>query len=126
KSSMNLYPDGTVMSASDTTNWPLFDGVPNYAYLKNNSKGWTKVWDSKAKVPYMVKGNYFLSYDDPQSIKEKADYVVLNGAGGVIVWQVFGDMEFSGAVTVAPGGKLPKATTVKTELLDALYSNMNK
>lgn len=126
KSTQTFSTDGTVYSAADLVNWSLFEGSPYYYFIKNNTVGWTKAWDDKGKVPYMLKGNYFLSYDDPTSMQYKADYVVLNNAGGVIVWEVFGDMEFSGGVTYSSGNKLPKATTVKTELLDALHNGMNK
>ncbi|HBM15531.1 MAG TPA: hypothetical protein DD381_04190 [Lentisphaeria bacterium] len=118
--------DGSLLSAADFVNWGLFEGCPYYYFLKNNTSGWTRIWDNNAKVPYMIKGNYFLSYDDPESMKYKADYIVLNNTGGVIVWEVFGDMEFSGGVTYYTGNKLPKANTIKTELLDTLYYNMNK
>lgn len=126
KSTQTFSTDGSVYSAADLVNWSLFEGSPYYYFIKNNTVGWTKVWDDKGKVPYMLKNNYFLSYDDPTSMQYKADYVVLNNAGGVIVWEVFGDMEFSDGVTYSSVNKLPKANTVKTELLDALYSGMNK
>lgn len=122
----NNPPDGWINTAADFTNWALFQGAPYYYYIKNNSSGWTRVWDDKAKVPYLIKGNYFLSYDDPESIKLKADYIVLNNAGGAIVWETFGDMEFSGGISYLYGNKLPKANTVKTELLDVLHENLNK
>jgi len=126
KSQQTFSTDGSVYSAADLVNWGLFEGSPYYYFIKNNTIGWTKIWDDKAKVPYMIKGNYFLSYDDPTSMQYKADYIVLNNAGGVIVWEVFGDMEFSENVTYYSGDKLPKANTVNTELLDALHKGMNK
>lgn len=127
KSMQTFSTDGSVYSAADLVNWNLFEGAPYYYYIKNSTSGWTRIWDNTAKVPYMVKGNYFLSYDDTESMQYKADYVILNNAGGVIVWEVFADMEFSGGVSyISTTQKLPKANVVKTELLDALYSNMNK
>jgi|GEM_PF-2412344 len=127
KSVKSFGVDGSMSSAADFTNWGLFEGVPNYAYIVNNATGWTALWDDVGQVPYMTKGDYFLSYDNPASVGLKADYVNNNGAAGVIVWQVFGDMEFSGGVTyVNPTiTKLPKAAKVTAPLLDVLSTKLS-
>lgn len=33
--------------------------------------GWTVVWDDEQKVPYMYKGNQWVGYDNPESLKLK-------------------------------------------------------
>ena len=33
--------------------------------------GATRVWDPEQKVPYIVKGDMWVGYDDPESIREK-------------------------------------------------------
>ncbi len=57
-----------------------------------SGSGWTEHWDDNAKVPYKVKGNYFLSYDNERSIEAKAQFIKDQGLAGVILWQVYGDM----------------------------------
>ena len=112
--------DGPALTASDFVNWGAFEGTPNYGYIMKNNEGWTYNWDDTAKVPYLTKDNYFLSFDNKVSIQHKADYVVDNNAGGVIVWHVFGDWD-AGEVETTYGKKLPYCTTVRTPLLDILH-----
>ncbi len=124
KSQKAFSVDGTLSSAADFTNWKGFEGAPNYAYLLDNSADWEYRWDSTAQVPYKLKegdddNGFFLSYDNEQSIDLKAEYVNDNNAGGVIIWQVFGDWDFSEAVAQG-GAKLKKYSNVKTPLLDVL------
>lgn len=52
-------------------------------------------WHEAAKAPYLSSSTplgpqkcNFVSYEDPQSIAEKALYVKQNGLGGAIVWQI--------------------------------------
>ncbi len=47
-------------------------------------------WDGAAQVPYLTRddGPGLWSYDDPQSIGLKCDYVLTNGLAGVAVWDV--------------------------------------
>ncbi|MCX7746116.1 MAG: glycosyl hydrolase family 18 protein [Clostridia bacterium] len=118
-----VRPDGPITTCADFTNWPkdIFDGTPSYSYIKQQmSNGWTRKWDNQAKVPYMVKDNYFLSYDDVQSIQHKSQYVVENNLAGIIVRQVFGDLEFGSSTGTYYGNRLIKYPNVKHELLDAI------
>ena len=94
KQNVTVQPDGPISTCADYDNFKLdvWDGTPNYSYIMNNSTGWTEKWDNNAKVPYKVKGNYFLSYDNVKSIGLKADFVRCEQLGGIIIWQVFGDM----------------------------------
>lgn len=94
KVNATVQPDGPISTCADFDNFKLdvWDGTPNYSYIVNNSTGWTEKWDDKAKVPYRTNGKYFLSYDNVKSIGLKADYIRCEKLGGVIIWQVFGDM----------------------------------
>ncbi|MEH0154057.1 glycosyl hydrolase family 18 protein [Limibacter armeniacum] len=121
KVSKNIEPDGTVMTAGDYTNFGLFDATPTYQYIKNNTSDWTYHWDDEAKVPYMTKDNFFLSFDNEQSVQAKAEYVTDNNIGGVIVWHVFGDLDFQG-IEQTFASKLPYDSQTKAPLVNVLNS----
>ncbi|WP_298542084.1 glycosyl hydrolase family 18 protein [uncultured Aquimarina sp.] len=124
KRNVTIQPDGPVSTAADYTNWPqeVYDGTPNYFFIKQKTgsgSGWTRKWDDQAKVPYMVKGNFFLSYDDEESITEKAKFINANNLAGTIIWTVFGDLEFSGSAQ-SFGTKLKRWSTIKSPLVNTL------
>ncbi len=55
--------------------------------------GMTRVWDADAQVPYLSSaapvgkaGCQYISYEDPQSIAAKGDFVKRKQLGGVIIW----------------------------------------
>jgi chitinase len=55
--------------------------------------GYVRYWDSKASVPYLYNPtqHVFVSYEDPQSLKSKCEYVLHNDLGGVMFWDYGGD-----------------------------------
>ncbi len=118
-----VQPDGPITTSADFTNWPkdVFDGTPNYEFIRQKalggSSGWTLNRDSTAKVPFAVNGNFFLSYDDPESIGQKAAFVKNNAMAGVIIWTVFGDLQFDGTAT-SFGTKLKRWSDVKSPLVN--------
>ncbi|MBB6099155.1 chitinase [Deinobacterium chartae] len=65
-----------------------------------------KRWDDRAKVPYLSsevplgpKGCNFVSYEDPQSIALKGEFVRSRGLGGAIIWNIN-----EGYLPTAPAG----------------------
>lgn len=118
KRTVNFSVDGPTLSAVDLDNWKLFEGQPNYNYIMKQS-GWEHQWDANAQVPYAVKGKYFLSYDDVQAIEKKAQYIVDNQLGGVIVWQAHGDIECKGSF-ISHGPKLKECTQLSSPLAEAI------
>ncbi|MFP2238877.1 glycosyl hydrolase family 18 protein [Pseudescherichia vulneris] len=60
---------------------------------KLNSGEYKRYWDSESHVPYLYSKTKqeFLTYDDPQSIGEKVDYILDQGFGGAILWDISGD-----------------------------------
>ena len=125
KRAETVQPDGPIQTAADYTNWPkeVYDGTPNYFFIKQKAlspnSGWTRKWDDEAKVPYLVNGKYFLSYDDEESIGVKAQFINDNGLGGTIVWTVYGDLEFGGTAT-SFGRKLKRWSDVKSPLINKI------
>ncbi|UXI04363.1 glycosyl hydrolase family 18 protein [Photobacterium sp. TY1-4] len=118
KRTVNFSVDGPTLSAVDLDNWKLFEGQPNYNYIMKQS-GWEHQWDANAQVPYAVKGKYFLSYDDVQAIEKKAQYIVDNQLGGVIVWQAHGDIECQGTF-INRGPRLKECTQLSSPLAEAI------
>ena len=52
-----------------------------------------RLWDSKAHAPYLISKsqNMLISLDDEESVARKADYIIRNNAGGLIIWPLMGD-----------------------------------
>ena len=90
---------------SDTTLFP--DGDVNYYSIVQYLNKF-RHWDEKAEVPYLILPGTktFVSFDDAESIKLKAQYVLDHKARGVIIWEITGDYLEDGS----------------TPLMDALYN----
>jgi len=78
-----------------------------YANIKANylNQGYTRYWNHDSKVPYLFNGSSMISYDDPESIGYKADYIQSQGLGGVMIWELSQD-------------------DASRELLNALYNGL--
>ncbi len=48
-----------------------------------------RYWDDKALAPYLWSNKYgiFITYDDPASIRYKAEYIRNKGIGGIMFWE---------------------------------------
>ena len=59
--------------------------------------GYIRYWDSAAKAPYLYNEDThtFITYEDPESLKNKCEYVVDHHLGGVMFWEYFGDPSLS-------------------------------
>jgi chitinase len=72
------------------------DGAISYANIvRNYYSDAARKWDDLARVPYLSftaahapDGCGYISYDDAQSIAEKAAYAKAKGLGGVIEWEL--------------------------------------
>ena len=97
-------------SGADTVRFP--PPGPFYYDIAPALGSFTRQWDEKAKVPYLVntERRILVSYDDEASIQAKARYVVDHGLHCVIIWEITGDF-------------LPDGTT---PLLDALRSGLQR
>lgn len=53
----------------------------------------TRHWDASAHVPWIYNPatGLMISYDDPESLGHKADFVVTQGLGGAMFWEFSGD-----------------------------------
>ena len=61
-----------------------------YSELKANyidKNGWVRYWDDDAKAPFLFNGNELISYDDPESLREKCAYLKKAGLLGIMYWE---------------------------------------
>ncbi|WP_052481311.1 glycoside hydrolase family 18 protein [Gilvimarinus agarilyticus] len=60
-----------------------------------NKNGFVRYWDDVAKAPWLWSetDRIFISYDDPQSLVEKARYIRDNDLAGVMFWQYTSDYQ---------------------------------
>ena len=57
------------------------------------SEGFQRHWDEQARVPWLYhpQKQIWITYDDAESIGEKAAYVRAEGLGGIMIWELSGD-----------------------------------
>jgi chitinase len=57
------------------------------------ASGFTRYWDDAAKVPYLYnpQQHLFVSYEDPESLKLKCQYIRTQKLGGIMFWEYNGD-----------------------------------
>ncbi|XP_076657145.1 chitinase-3-like protein 1 [Halictus rubicundus] len=73
--------------------------------------GWTVRRQNEQRVPFAVKGNQWVGYDDVQSVGEKCDYINKLNLGGGMMWSVETD-DFRGIC----GPKYPLLTKMNEVL----------
>ncbi|KAI9303931.1 glycoside hydrolase superfamily [Cunninghamella echinulata] len=58
--------------------------------ILNNKAGWHSIWDRTSKTPYSInlRQKKFLTFDDPASLRIKADFVNKNDLGGIMLWSL--------------------------------------
>ena len=63
---------------------------PSYGQLVDeyiNKNGYKRFFDEEARAPWLFNGDTFISYDDEESCREKAKYVINNNLGGIMFWE---------------------------------------
>lgn len=48
---------------------------------------WVRHWDDSAKAPWLFNGRDFISYDDPESLQAKVEYLKEEGLMGIMYWE---------------------------------------
>lgn len=81
-----------------------------------NKNGYTRYWNSTAKVPYLYNPStkIFISYDDTESLGYKTDYIKNKYLGGAMFWEFSSDCRTS-----------PKYSCTGPKLLDKVYNDLN-
>ncbi|XP_033739624.1 LOW QUALITY PROTEIN: chitinase-3-like protein 1 [Pecten maximus] len=87
-------------------------GFLAYYEICKMSPGAQKHMIQGEEVPYLVKGNQWVGYDDKESLRKKVDFVKQEQYGGVMVWDLALD-DFSGS---CGEGKYPLLHAINDEL----------
>lgn len=75
----------------------------NYSKLREefiDKNGFTRYWDPLAKAPYLYNpaDSIFITYDDPESVSLKTQFVIDQKLGGIMFWELGGDTEREGGL----------------------------
>jgi chitinase len=69
--------------------YDYWDIVTRFMYKKDYLRYWSE--EAQAAWLYSVKDGVFITFDDPQTVGLKADYIVKNNLGGAMVWDLSND-----------------------------------
>lgn len=86
--------DGTTGSGQINFNQLVAQGALKYdsdrdEYVQGD--GWTKMWDDCSDTPYLTNSKFIITYDDPDSLYDKADFARIGKLAGVSMWSIDGD-----------------------------------
>lgn len=81
--------DGQPMGTWEVGTFEYNDLAAHYI----GADGWERFWSETAQVPWLYNAadGIMISYDDPESVRAKANYVRDNGLGGVMFWELSQD-----------------------------------
>ncbi len=63
-----------------------------------DKNGYTRYWDEAAKAPYLYNpaDSIFITYEDTVSVRLKTEYAIRNQLGGIMFWELGGDVSDGG------------------------------
>ncbi|MBW8350840.1 glycoside hydrolase family 18 protein [Bacillus sp. IITD106] len=118
----NLSENGGYQPCSGNGGGNLEPGTYDYHFLETNiinQYGFKRYWNNFAKVPYLYseEKREFISYDDPESIKEKVHFITENALAGAMIWELSEDDEKQTLMlTVRDGLGFPTLEPIKEPL----------
>ena len=92
-----LYQQGKFLKGVD---------YKDFATFFTDSSGFKYFWDDKAGAPYQYSASkeLFATFDDKRSIAEKAKFVRTKKLGGIMFWELTGDLPKGGLVEAISEG----------------------
>ncbi len=93
---------GHMWGSVSSSNHGLFQPgkqIPNayapFSMIESNmlNQGFTRYWDAASNVPYLYNPDrqVFVSYEDPESLALKCQYIQAHRLGGIMFWSYFND-----------------------------------
>jgi len=84
--------DGLFASATGAAPGTWEAGAEDYKVAKTFlDMGFTRHWDKRTHAAWLFDGTTFWTFDDPQVLRDKSEYVRDNRLGGVMFWELSGD-----------------------------------
>jgi chitinase len=92
------FHGGEALNPGINQPYARFEAEHSYAELRQKlirGAGFVRGWDDSAKAPYLWNraSRTFITYDGPQSLAIKADYVRQHHLGGMMFWEVSQDYD---------------------------------
>ncbi|KRY16217.1 putative chitinase 3 [Trichinella patagoniensis] len=121
KNRSDISVGAATIGASDSTKYVREPGVCSYYEVcEMLQTGGKRYWDHQTRSPYLVKDDQWFSYDDPQSFREKLEWLKTEGYGGAFVWTLDFD-DFNGVFCPENNGKRYPLISLMSEILDVDY-----
>ena len=76
--------NGLLQEASAGMYGPNYDGLTEEFRREHN---YTEYWDEDAEAAYLWNGETFISFESPEAIRRKCEYVKEKGMLGVMYWE---------------------------------------
>jgi len=89
-------PGSCTSTAGSYTYWEVAN------FISTHPSG-TYVFDSVSKTPYFFSGTQWITYDNPQSLQYKVDFIKSKGLKGAMVWALDGNSTLTNFVTTGLG-----------------------
>uniref|UniRef100_A0A2A4K0C3 GH18 domain-containing protein n=1 Tax=Heliothis virescens TaxID=7102 RepID=A0A2A4K0C3_HELVI len=104
-----------------------FINYPDVCTFVSNASDVTIVRDNEAKVPYLYREKDWVSYEGPQSVMEKAKFIIENELGGAMIYSLNAD-DYAGVCRGemgSPGASgFPLSLTVSNTLKKSVSSTI--
>ena len=94
------------------------DGDQPYRYVASLMKHSRTYRNTQTQAPWLYAGGDFWTYEDAVSLAYKADYVGRKGLGGVMIWEISGDLD-NGSLLKATYNAMTRSTLAAATVHDA-------
>ncbi|XP_052831173.1 chitinase-3-like protein 1 isoform X2 [Octopus bimaculoides] len=87
-------------------------GVMSYQEICLVEKSWSRHWDNDHQVPYLVRGNQWVGYENKESVRLKGNYLVSRNLAGAMIWS----LDFDDFDNACRQGRFPLLNTLVSSL----------